>query len=90
MTMKEYQYLIQPNIAQIRSNKRYIHYFSFGDHLIEEHSSSSSSSNLFSIKIAINVVKDIIRPSGPEQRFQTCYGSDRKDEIYLNVIRFGN
>jgi hypothetical protein len=83
MTMKEYQYLIQPNIAQIRSNKRYIHYFSFGDHLIEEHSSSSSSSNLFSIKIAINVVKDIIRPSGLGQRFQTCYGSDRKDEIYF-------
>lgn len=79
--MREYQYSIQPHIAEITSNKKYIHYFSFGDHLVEEH--SSSSSNPFSIKISLNVVKDIIRPSGLGQKFQTCYGSDRKDEIYF-------
>jgi hypothetical protein len=80
--MKEYQYSIQPQIAQIISNENYIHYFSFGDHFTEEHSCSSSS-NPSIIKISINVVKDIIRPSGLGQKFQTCYGSDRRDEIYF-------
>jgi hypothetical protein len=80
-SVKRYQYSIQPYIAQITCNKKYIHYFSFGDHLIEEH--SSYGSNPFNINISINVVKDLTRPSGLGQKFQSCYGSDGKDEIYF-------
>jgi len=78
--MKKYQYSMDPKITKIVSNTKYIPYFSFGDHFSEDYSSSSGASK---IDISINIVKDFTRPDGLIQRFQNCYGSDTKDEIYF-------
>jgi hypothetical protein len=78
--MKKYQYSMDPKITKIVSNTKYIPYFSFGDHFNEDYSSSSAPS---SIDISINIVKDFTRPDGLIQKFQNCYGSDTKDEIYF-------
>jgi hypothetical protein len=75
--MKKYKYTINPQISKIESNKEYIPYFSFGDHL-KEYSKSLPSD----IEISINIVKDFAQPSGLSQKFHFCYGSDMKDEIY--------
>jgi hypothetical protein len=75
--MKKYKFSINPQISKIESNKEYIPYFSFGDHL-KEYSESLPSD----IEISINIVKDFAQPIDLLQKFHFCYGSDMKDEIY--------
>jgi hypothetical protein len=74
---QRYEYLVNPQIAKIASNKEYIHYFSYGDHLNHYSRASPSKS-----EISFNVVKDFPHPVGLSQKFHFTTGSDGTDEIY--------
>lgn len=78
--MKQFFYSVNPDIVNIISNRDYIPYFSYGEHLVEL--ASSRGAKRYKIEMTLNVVKDVVHPSHLNQRFHFCYGCDGCDEIY--------
>ena len=78
--MKQFCYSVNPDIVKIITNRKYLPYFSYGEHL--DGLTSRQQKNSCKVEMTLNVVKDIVRPSHLDQRFHFCYGSDGCDEIY--------
>ena len=75
--MQKYEYRINPRIAQVVSNKGYIPYFSFGDHL-DDYAEDSQPK----IRVTFNVEDDFERPPELFQKSHFFYGKEGSDRVY--------